>query len=248
MSTPSVRRICLWSGPRNISTALMYSFAQRNDTRVLDEPLYAHYLRQSDAREYHPGADEVLASQENDGGKVIQNMLACHEKPVLFYKHMAHHLLNLDRSFMKEVTNVILTRDPVEMLPSFAKIVPNPTLDDVGYQLQAELLTYLQYQRLPVVVLDAKQVLLDPQIELTRLCTSVGIPFDESMLAWTAGARPEDGVWAKYWYDGVHRSTGFQPYQPKTGPFPDYLRPLLRSCLPYYQQLSTHATRVASPS
>lgn len=219
----------------------MYSFAQRSDTQVYDEPLYAHYLHQSDAQAYHPGVDEILAMQENNGDKVIESLLANREKPVLFYKHMAHHLLGLDRSFMKEVTNVILTRDPVEMLPSFAKVVPNPTMDDVGYRLQVELVSYLQHENLPAVVLDAKQVLLHPRKELTRLCDTVGIPFEETMLQWSAGERPEDGVWAKYWYGSVHRSTGFRPYQAKIESFPDHLKSLLNECLPYYKQLAALA-------
>ena len=237
MAVSSSKRICLWSGPRNVSTALMYSFAQRSDTRVYDEPLYAHYLRHSDAREYHPGADEILASQENDGSKVIAAMLTADEKPVLFFKNMAHHLLNLDRSFMKETVSVILTRDPIDMLPSFARIIEHPTLDDVGYQLQAELADELQRRQLPMVVLEAKAILLDPRKELRRVCRVADIPFEEAMLRWPAGRRPEDGVWATYWYDSVHRSTGFGSYQANSDPFPDGLKPLLETCLPYYERL-----------
>ena len=237
MELSTSKRICLWSGPRNVSTALMYSFAQRSDTLVYDEPLYAHYLRHSEAHEYHPGADEVLASQESDGNQVIAAMLAADEKPVLFFKNMAHHLLNLDRSFMKETVSVLLTRDPVEMLPSLAHVIENPTLDDVGYQLQAELADELAHRQLPMVVLEARSILMNPRKELTRLCKTADIPFEEAMLQWPAGRRPEDGVWAKYWYDSVHRSTGFGQYQPKSTPFPDHLKPLLEMCLPYYEQL-----------
>ena len=231
------KRICLWSGPRNISTALMYSFAQRSDTKVYDEPLYAYYLSHTEADEYHPGADKVLASQENDGDKVIAMMLSADEKPVLFFKNMAHHLLDLDRSFMKETINVILTRDPVDMLPSFAKVIEHPTIDDVGYKLQADLADELHRRQWPLVVLEARAILMDPKIELTRLCHAADISFDESMLQWTAGPRPEDGIWSEYWYDSVHRSTGFGQYQPKNSPFPDRLKPLLNKCLPYYAQL-----------
>lgn len=233
----SPKRICLWSGPRNVSTALMYSFAQRSDTRVYDEPLYAHYLSHSEAKAYHPGADDVLASQENDGSKVIFAMLSANEKPVLFFKNMAHHLLNLDHSFMKETVSVILTRDPVDMLPSFAKVIDAPTLDDVGYRIQADLARELSRQQLPMVVLEAKNVLINPRKELTRLCRVADIHFEEAMLQWPAGSRPEDGVWAKYWYDSVHRSTGFDPYRPKSTPFPDHLKPLLEVCQPYYEEL-----------
>ena len=239
----SPKRICLWSGPRNVSTALMYSFAQRSDTRVYDEPLYAHYLSQSKAKAYHPGADEILASQENDGEKVIAALLRADEKPVLFLKNMAHHLLNLDRSFMKETVSVILTRDPVDMLPSFAKVIDTPTLEDVGYRIQAELARELRRQQLPIVILEARDILMNPRKALTRVCRVADIPFDEAMLQWPAGSRPEDGVWAKYWYDSVHRSTGFDPYRPKNTPFPEHLKPLLEECLPYYAELCALSDR-----
>ena len=235
-------RICLWSGPRNISTALMYSFAQRKDTAVFDEPLYAHYLSKTPARDYHPGAEEVIATLENDGEKVVQDLiLGSTAAPVLFFKHMTHHLNDLDWSFMRQTVNVILTRDPLEMLPSYAKQVEQPGLHDVGYALHLELLDYLHSIGQTPPVLDAKQTLLNPRGVLRKLCEQIGIPFDEAMLSWPAGARPEDGSWAKYWYHSLHRSTGFQPYKPKTEPFPEQLRPLLAECQPYYTRLAVLA-------
>lgn len=239
-----VKRICLWSGPRNVSTALMYSFAQRRDTQVFDEPLYAYYLSHSDAQHYHPGAEAVLASQENDGGRVVSMMMAEDRKPVLFFKHMAHHLLTLDRSFMSKTINVILTRNPADMLPSFAEVVKTPTLDDVGYRLQVELADDLQRRNLPLLVMEAKEILLNPEKELTRLCRFAHIPFDRAMLTWPSGPRPEDGVWADYWYGTVHRSSGFAPYKPKDAPFPDALKPLLKTCLPYYERLLASSQKV----
>lgn len=238
-----IKRINLWSGPRNISTATMYAFAQRNDTTVVDEPLYAHYLSKTNAAQYHPGADEVLANQENDGSKVIATMLGSYSTPVVFFKHMAHHLVELDWGFMADCTNVILTRDPRDMLRSFVRQIDAPTLKDVGYQQQVQILNYLNENNLPVVVLESKQVLMDPQKVLSKLCAAVDLPFDEKMLGWEAGARPEDGIWAKYWYKSVHQSTGFAPYQPKTAVFPAYLEPLYEICMPYYEQLKALAIR-----
>lgn len=238
-----VTRICLWSGPRNISTALMYAFAQRNDTKVYDEPLYAHYLSKSPAVAYHPGADDVLDSLDHDGNKVVEMMLNHKETPVVFFKHMAHHLIELDWSFMKQCVNVILTRDPKEMLPSYAEQVEMPSLYDVGYSSQVEVMNYLKEQGQSIVVLDAKQVLLNPKKVLAALCHSINIPFDENMLSWEAGAREEDGSWAKYWYHNVHRSTGFAPYRPKTAPFPERLKPLLAACQPLYDQLNELAIK-----
>lgn len=230
-------RINLWSGPRNISTALMYSFAQRNDTRVYDEPLYAHYLSNTNADEYHPGAKEVLFDMENDGSKVIKMILGDHGKPVVFFKQMTHHLVNLDLSFMKNMVNIILTRNPAEMLPSYAKEVPNPTMGDVGYRKHLELLIYLEKIGNPPIILTSESVLKDPEETLQRLCEKIGIQFDKKMLHWEKGGRVEDGVWAKYWYKNVHNSTGFMPYKRKTMPFPENLEPLLDECMPYYKKL-----------
>ncbi|WP_420644081.1 sulfotransferase family protein [Candidatus Leptofilum sp.] len=235
-------RICLWSGPRNISTALMYSFAQRADTAVFDEPLYAHYLSKTPAREYHPGAEEVIATMENDGEKVVQDLILGNQSaPVLFFKHMTHHLNDLDWDFMHQTVNVILTRDPYEMLSSYAKQVEKPALHDVGYALHLKLLDYLRSIGQNPPVLDSKQTLLNPRGVLTQLCQQIGILFDEAMLRWPAVARQEDGSWAKYWYHTLHRSTGFQQYSRKEDPFPEKLRPLLAECQPYYEKLSALA-------
>lgn len=232
-----IKRICLWSGPRNISTALMYSFAQRADTAVFDEPFYGYYLKNSNAEEYHPGAKEVMAEQELNPSKLIEWALTESRNPVLFFKHMTHHLLDMDRSFLKSTINVILTREPKPMLASFAKVIPNPTMADVGYQLHLDLIEDLKKLESPFYVLDSKDVLIDPEAALTKLCDFAGIPFDKSMLSWKAGARPEDGSWAKYWYDNVHKSTGFQEYEPKEIDFPTQLIHLLAHCERCYQAL-----------
>lgn len=237
----NTKRICLWSGPRNVSTALMYSFAQRKDTRVYDEPLYAHYLAQTDAVEYHPGAEEVLASMENDGNKVVDMMLGPHDTAVVFFKHMTHHLVNLDLGFLKDTINVILTRDPREMLPSIAKVINNPRPRDLGYEAHFLLLEELNRIGQEPLVLDAKNILMDPEGVLSKLCERIGIPFDKAMLTWEAGPRPEDGVWAKYWYANVHRSRGFQSYRPKQEPFPNDLQSLLDESNPIYARLKDMA-------
>ncbi|SDS56727.1 hypothetical protein SAMN04515667_2466 [Formosa sp. Hel1_31_208] len=237
MTRDNIKRISVWSGPRNISTALMYSFAQRLDTKVFDEPLYAHYLRLSSAKSYHPGAEDILNSMENDGDKVVDMMLNSYDYPVFFFKNMTHHLLDLDRRFMKQLTNVILTRDPLEMLPSFDKVIKNPNMDDVGYKLHIDLIEEFDRQHIEYIVLDAKNVLLNPECILRQFCKIINIPFDENMLSWTPSKRIEDGVWAKYWYANVHKSSGFAEYVPKSDPFPKHLIPLLEECQPYYHKL-----------
>ncbi|HKK40669.1 MAG TPA: hypothetical protein VJ949_14705 [Cryomorphaceae bacterium] len=233
----NIKRICLWSGPRNVSTALMYSFAQRSDCKVYDEPLYAHYLSHTEADEYHPGAKEILVTMENDGDKVVEMMMGPHEKPVVFFKHMTHHLFEVNLDFLKDCVNVILTRDPKEMLVSFDKVIANPTMQDVGYEAQLMLMDQLERIGQKAIVLDSKEILIDPRKTLSAFCGAAGISFEESMLSWAPGPIPEDGIWAKYWYDNVHKSTEFQPYRMKDVDFPEHLEPLLEECRPIYEQL-----------
>ncbi len=236
----SVLRINLWSGPRNVSTALMYSFAQRSDTRVVDEPLYGHYLRVSGAQ--HPGRDEVLASMKAPGSQVVRDViLGASDRPVLFFKQMAHHLVDLDRSFLGSCANVILCRDPREMLPSLAQNLAEPALADTGLKTQCDLYDQLVALGQMPPVLDAKELLLDPRSVLVELTKRLGLRFQASMLTWKPGARPEDGCWAKHWYQNVHLSTGFQVYKPKTGPFPRRLNALSKECKPYYERLASLA-------
>ena len=236
-SKDGITRICLWSGPRNISTTLMYSFAQRTDTAIFDEPLYAHYLHNTKADKYHPGAKEIMATQEINGKKVLDMMMGKHNQSVVFFKNMTHHLLSLNRSFMKDVVNVILTRDPKEMIPSFAKVIDNPTIGDIGYEFHTELIEYFEKEGINYVVLDSKKILLNPKKVLTLFCHKIGIEFDSTMLNWKSGARKEDGIWAKYWYKNVHQSSGYLTYQPKTDPFPKKLRPLLKECQEHYDKI-----------
>lgn len=215
----------------------MYSFAQRADTAVFDEPFYGYYLKNSKADEYHPGAKQIMAEQELDPTKLIRWTLIENRKPVLFFKHMTHHLLDMDKSFLKDTINIILTREPKPMLASFAKVIPNPNMTDVGYQLHIDLIQEMKKVDVPFFVQDAKDILIDPEAALTKLCAFVGIPFDQSMLSWQAGARPEDGSWAKYWYSNVHKSTGFQKYEPKEVELPEKLEPLLAECEKCYNEL-----------
>ncbi|MFT6967213.1 MAG: hypothetical protein ACJAT1_002442 [Marivirga sp.] len=237
----NTKRIFLWSGPRNISTTLMYSFAQRADTEVFDEPLYGAYLKDTSAQSYHPDAQMIMDDMECNKEKVVEMMLGPHGKKVVFFKNMTHHLMGLDKSFLRKGFNILLTRDPKEMLPSFDKVIPNPALKDVGYQEHAALLSYLKEEGIPYAVLDAKQTLLNPENVLSQLCEKAAIAFDKSMLRWPAGPRVQDGIWAQHWYDSVHSSTGFKPYQPKEKEFPQYLEDLLKESQPYYEALAKEA-------
>lgn len=237
-----MKAICLWSGPRNVSTALMYSFAERPDTRVVDEPLYGHYLRVTGAN--HPGREQVLAAMECDGDKAMRELLASQVgKPgILFLKQMAHHLVSIDKGFLAQVENVFLIRDPQQMLPSLVIQVPGATLADTGLKMQWDLYAELAAAGQHPAVIDSRELLLDPPAVLNRLCEQLGIPFLETMLSWEAGPRDEDGVWARHWYHAVHRSTGFAPYRHKQD-FPERLEPLLAECRPWYARLYEHAIR-----
>ena len=236
------KRICLWSGPRNVSTALMYAFAQRSDTHVIDEPLYAHYLHSTDRATAHPGIAAVMASMSTDAERVIREVILgpC-EKPVLFMKQMAHHLVNIDRSFLEQTLNVFLIRDPREMLLSLTQVIGKPTLADTGLKTQHDLLIDLRAAGQFPPILDARLLLENPSDVLCQLCERLGLPFETAMLSWDMGGNPADGVWARYWYQNVHRSPGFARYRPKSEPFPVKLGDILVECSVYYDVLRRDA-------
>ena len=218
----------------------MYSFRQRPDTTVVDEPLYGHYLQRT--RAPHPELENVLGQLEQNGERIVQDiLLGPYETDVVMFKNMAHHLPGLEQGFLAELENVLLIRDPEEMLPSLAEQLPEPTLRDTGLAEQVELLEHVLNAGKTPSVIDAKRLLLDPKGVLRRLCGALGLPFEPAMLSWPAGPKPEDGVWAPYWYKNVHASTGFAPYTPKSEPFPEQLKPLLDVCVPLYEKLRRHA-------
>ena len=183
---------------------------------------------------------------ENDGEEVVrQVILGPCDRPVLFMKQMAHHLMDLDLAFLERTANVLLIRDPADMLQSLAHQLPNPVLRDTGLAAQRELLERLVDLGQDPPVLESRQLLLDPPGVLQQLCERLGLAFEPAMLRWPAGPRPEDGVWAIHWYHNVHRSTGFAPYVEKTEPFPGHLEPVLRECRPHYEALFRGALRAA---
>lgn len=222
----------------------MYSFAERSDTRVVDEPLYAHYLRVSGVA--HPGRDEVLGAMETDGERVVHEVILgpC-DRPIMFMKQMAHHLVELDRAFLDHTVNVLLIRDPREVLASIVHQLPEPTLADTGLAVQSELLDQLEARGQPPMVLDSRELLLDPAGVLAELCERIEIGFESGMLSWPAGERVEDGVWAPHWYANVHKSTGFQPYRPKREPLLERLEPVFEECRPHYEHLYRRSIRAA---
>jgi hypothetical protein len=221
----------------------MYSFAQRHDTRVIDEPLYGHYLRVSGSP--HPGRDDVIATMNCDGNAVMRDLLALQRsepQPRLFLKHMAHHLVDIDTGFLADTRNIFLVRHPREMLPSLTIQLPDAKLGDTSLRQQWLLFDELRDSGRDPVVLDSRELLLDPAAVLSELCSLLDLPFTDHMLRWEAGPRPEDGAWAPHWYHAVHKSTGFAPYVAKTD-FPAELEGLLAECEPWYEKLYAHAIR-----
>lgn len=236
------KRICLWSCPRNVSTALMYSFAQRRDTKVFDEPLYAHYLLQSGAK--HPARKQVLQSQENDGNKVVNNIILKEHAPVSFHKLMTYFLININTDFLERVSNVIFIRNPKEIIASYSKVIPNPKMMDIGMKKQFELYHQLSNKGHCPIVLDSRYLLINPKKILEKLCFLLAIPFEEKMLEWEKGARKEDGVWAKYWYKNIHNSTGFVPYIKQETNLVNSNLKLSEKCQPYYDFLTNKSIKV----
>ena len=228
--------ICLWSCPRNVSTTLMYAFAQREDTIVFDEPLYAHYLKVSGAK--HPAREQVLQALENDGNKVVQQVILQKSEKLLFHKLMTHFLIGINTEFLSEVINVIFIRNPEEIITSYSKVIPKPKMNDIGVKQQYELyLSLMELGKVPIV-LDSKYLLKNPELMLRKLCDIFDIPFDKKMLKWEKGARKEDGVWADHWYTNIHNSTGFLPYKEKEIKLSLGNLALAKRCKPYYEFLT----------
>jgi len=236
------KRICLWSSPRNISTAMMYSFAQRPDAIVFDEPLYAHYLRVTGID--HPGKEEVLASQENDGEKVVQQIiLGEYDKPVAFFKQMTHHLVEINEDFLGKVNNILFIRDPKQIISSYAQVRSDVTMQDIGIEKQWHLFNFLKEKKYHCIVLDSNEILKAPEKVLCSLCDALEILFYKEMLHWEAGSKKEDGVWAKHWYGNVHRSTGFEKQKTSDRALPEYLEPLCNESKKYYDLLYQHSIK-----
>jgi hypothetical protein len=220
----------------------MYSFAQRPDTIAFDEPLYAHYLRVTGID--HPGKEEILASQENDGEKVVQKtILADYDKPVAFFKQMTHHLVELNEDFLGKVYNILFIRDPKQIISSYAQVRPNVTMQDIGIEKQWDLFNSLKEKNYPCVVLDSNEILKSPEKVLCSLCDALEIPFHKEMLHWQAGPKKEDGIWAKYWYENVHKSTGFEKQKTSDRALPEYLEPLYNESKKYYDLLYQHSLK-----
>ena len=244
------RRIAMWSGPRNISTAMMRAWGNRPDTVVCDEPLYAHYLEHT-GYTHHPGFAEIVARQETDWQKVVAELTGPLPagKQIYYQKQMGQHLLpHLGLERTDQHTNAFLIRDPREMLLSLLEFFPQPTIEETGLPQQLQLFRREQQRAgTAPAVIDAKDVLLQPRDMLQRLCARLEVEFDECMLHWESGLHSTDGVWAHHWYKNVAKTTTFGGYQPKSGQVPDEHQPLLARCEDIYQELAAHKLRPENP-
>ncbi len=237
-------RIAMWSGPRNISTAMMRAFGARADTAVVDEPFYATYLAKTGAA--HPMRAQALASQPTDWRNVAETLLGPVPggRAIFYQKHMTHHMVGgIDLAWMSRCRNAFLIRSPRQVLASYAARRGEVTLEDIGFVRQAELFDN-EADRLGAAppVIDADDILADPRGALAALCGALDVPFSDAMLSWPAGRRPTDGAWAPVWYEAVERSTGFARPQPRE-PAPeldDRLKAIAEAARPHYETLARY--------
>lgn len=235
-------KIAMWSGPRNLSTAMMYAFAARGDCAVWDEPFYAAYLARTGID--HPMRDAIIATDDTDPTRIAAGCTGPTPdgKALHYQKHMTLHMIpEFDRGFMRALTNVFLIRHPARVVASYSQKREAPTLADIGFVQQAELFDQVAgWTGRPPLVIDSADIRANPRESLTKLCTALGIPFTENMLHWPAGPKPYDGVWAPHWYNAVHASTGFGDPEGPLPTLPAEYAPLVEQALPHYQRLAAH--------
>jgi len=239
-------RIAMWSGPRNISTAMMRAWENRGDCAVSDEPLYAAYLAATGLD--HPGRDEVIAAGETDWHRVVAALLgpAPADAPLWYQKHMSHHLLpGMDTDWVFGLRNVFLIRDPAEVVASYIKSRATVAPADIGLLQQERLFRDLQERSggTPMVI-DAGDFLRAPEPHLRAICTGLGIAFTPRMLSWPPGPRASDGAWAPHWYEAVWKSTGFEPWRPREKHLSGDARAVAEACRPAYETLHAQRLRV----
>lgn len=229
-------RIAMWSGPRNISTAMMRSWENRSDTLVWDEPMYAAYLHRTGLE--HPGRDEIIASQDTSLDAVVEMLLGHEDPPVQYAKHMAQHIPDdMALEWTLSQVNAVLIREPREVVASYVRAREACEPSDIGLLQQQRLYRFWHERGVETPVIDSADFLGDPAAYLRHLCAWAGLEFEPAMLSWPAGPRESDGVWAKYWYDAVHASTGFAPYEPRTVELSAHDSEVAEACRGAYDEL-----------
>lgn len=232
-------RIAMWSGPRNLSTAMMRSFGARGDCTCVDEPFYAAYLCATGLD--HPMGDAVIASQPNDWMDALTDLMAPVTTPIQYQKHMVQHMLpGMHTDWLDGLTNVFLIREPERVVASFSAKRGLPDADELGFRRQRELYEDLTARGLRPVVIDSADIRRAPEPALRALCQAIGIAFTPRMLGWTPGAKPEDGVWGAHWYDAVNNSTGFAGAEGALPVLEGPLADLAEGLGPDYQAVAAH--------
>jgi len=235
--------LAMWSGPRNISTAMMRSWAQRSDAWVIDEPFYAHYLKETGLD--HPGSAEVIASQPDSWETVVSDITGpIPENRTLYYqKHITTHMLpHISLEWLSNVTSCFLIREPESVVASYSLCRPDTAADDLGYAQQLRIFQHVRKHcdESPLVI-DSGTFLANPQSQLEQICTKLNLDFQSEMLSWQPGIRETDGVWHKYWYSSVSQSTGFRPYQKKVVTLSDEQKTIAAACRPAYDTMKEFA-------
>ncbi len=230
------------SGPRNISTAMMYSFDSRDDCIGIDEPFYGYYLSKYPSID-HPSRQEVLDTLPHSVDRTLESIgMQMSKSPYLFIKNMAHHIDGLPLDWAESYNNFLLIRDPRRVLASFTQVVDNPTATDIGIIQEWNIYNQLTDRGHNVPIIDTDRFLTDPQSHLRSLCDALGITYQESMLTWSPGPRPIDGVWAPHWYGSVHQSAGLQTVKTRAIPIlSPQLQEVSDEVMPYYQKMKALA-------
>lgn len=234
-------KIAMWSGPRNLSTAMMYAFAARGDCAVVDEPFYAAYLAQTGSE--HPMRDAILSSQSTNPAQVVAALTGPNpaQKAHYYQKHMCQHMLpGIPRDWMADVVNVFLIRHPARVVASFGAKFDRPTLADIGFTQQAELFDHCVALHQTPVVIDSADIRRNPTKMLGKMCSKIGLDWSERMLHWPRGGHPDDGIWAEHWYAAVHESTGFAPAEGALPVLDGALADLAAQAMPYFSALEEH--------
>ncbi len=242
----NIIRIAMWSGPRNISTAMMRSWEHRQDTVVVDEPLYGPYLAITGKK--HAMYAEIIEHQGKDWRPIVKHLTqelpeyATQQTRIFYQKHMSHHITNdIELDFVDQMRNAFLLRHPNDVLASYLRKHPRATPEDLGFPQQVKLFKHIRERtgKIPPIM-ESKDILLAPEAMMQKLCEALDVPFDSAMLAWPKGYRDSDGIWAEHWYNRVIESTGFSEYKHKENKLSKDEQRIADQCLPYFEELSEH--------
>ena len=230
--------VACWSGPRNISTALMRSWSSRKDTFVTDEPFYAYYLKET--QNNHPMRENIINNYYSNYDEVVDYLIGKvpNQKKIWYQKHMAHHLIDLSKiDWIKKCENCILLRHPKEVINSYTSKNKLNSVTELGYPQQFEIVKFLKKSNHRFKIIDSADLLVTPKAVLFDWCESINIKFDQSMLKWEKGSHPNDGIWWKHWYDNVINTSGFQKYQKKDISIENKYDSIYTKSMEYYNYL-----------